>query len=333
MVKTILITGGCGFIGHHFVEHIILNTDWNIIIIDKLSYASMGLKRLEDEVFQNAINSNRLKIFTWDLVNEISVGLLQEINDTNIIVHMAAETHVDNSIEEPVKCIKNNIMSTVTMLELARKLTKLETFFYFSTDEVYGPALGDKMYKEDERHNPTNPYSSSKSGAEQICVAYHNTYKIPIIRINVMNAFGERQHIEKFIPKVIKSVLNGDKVFIHSYPDKKSSGTRYYIHARNIAAAVLFLLEKGNIGESYNLTGEQEISNLEMAQMIAKVIGKPLNYEMVDFHSSRPGHDLRYGLDGNKMYDMGWVLPVDFQKSLENMINWTLDNKEWLEEI
>ena len=332
-MKTILITGGCGFIGHHFVEHIIINTDWNIIIIDKLSYASMGLKRLEDEVFQNAINSNRLKIFTWDLINEISVGLLKEINDTNIIVHMAAETHVDNSIEEPVKCIKNNIMSTVTMLELARKLTTLETFFYFSTDEVYGPALGDKMYKEDERHNPTNPYSSSKSGAEQICVSYHNTYNIPIIRINVMNAFGERQHIEKFIPKVIKSVLNGDKVFIHSYPDKKTSGTRYYIHARNIAAAVLFLLEKGKIGESYNLTGEQEISNLEMAQMIAKVIGKPLNYEMVDFHSSRPGHDLRYGLDGNKMYDMGWVLPVDFQKSLENMINWTLDNKEWLEEI
>lgn len=333
MVKTILITGGCGFIGHHFVEHIIINTEWNIIIIDKLSYASMGLKRLEDEVFQNAININRLKIFTWDLINEISVGLLQEINDTNIIVHMAAETHVDNSIEEPVKCIKNNIMSTVTMLELARKLTKLETFFYFSTDEVYGPALGDKMYKEDERHNPTNPYSSSKSGAEQICLAYHNTYNIPIIRINVMNAFGERQHIEKYIPKVIKSVLNGDKVFIHSYPDKKTSGTRYYIHARNVAAAVLFLLEKGKIGESYNLTGEQEISNLEMAKMIAKIIDKPLNYEMVDFHSSRPGHDLRYGLDGNKMYDMGWVLPVDFQKSLENMINWTLNNKEWLEEI
>jgi len=332
-MKTILITGGCGFIGHHFVEHIILNTDWNIIIIDKLSYASMGLKRLNDDIFQNAINNNKLKIYTWDLINEISVGLLQEIIDTNIIVHMAAETHVDNSIEEPVKCIKNNIMSTVTMLELARKLTNLETFFYFSTDEVYGPALGDKMYKEDERHNPTNPYSSSKSGAEQICVSYHNTYNIPIIRINVMNAFGERQHIEKFIPKVIKSVLNGDKVYIHSYPDKKTSGTRYYIHARNIAAAVLFLLEKGKIGESYNLTGEQEISNLEMAQMIAKVIGKPLNYEMVDFHSSRPGHDLRYGLDGNKMYDMGWVLPVDFQKSLENMINWTLNNKEWLEEI
>ena len=333
MTKTILITGGCGFIGHHFVEHILNNTEWHIIIIDKLSYASMGLKRLEDEIFQNAINTKRLKIFTWDLVNEISVGLLQEIKFTNIIVHMAAETHVDNSIKEPVKCIKNNIMSTVTMLEFARKLENLETFFYFSTDEVYGPALGDKMYKEDERHNPTNPYSSSKSGAEQLCVSYHNTYNIPVIRINVMNAFGERQHIEKFIPKVTKSVLNGDKVFIHSYPDKKTSGTRYYIHARNIAASVLFLLEKGKIGESYNLTGEKEISNLEMAQMIANVIKKPLYYEMVDFHSSRPGHDLRYGLDGNKMYDMGWKLPVNFEESLKNTIKWNVKNKEWLEEI
>ena len=332
-MKTILVTGGCGFIGHHLVEHILINTDWNIIILDKLSYASMGFKRLNEDIFQDAIKINRLKVLTWDLVKEISIGLLKEINNTNIIVHMAAETHVDNSIEKPVECIKNNIMSTVTMLELARKLEKLETFFYFSTDEVYGPALGDKMYKEDERHNPTNPYSSSKSGAEQLCVAYHNTYNIPVIRINVMNAFGERQHIEKFIPKVINSVLMGDKVYIHCYPDKKQSGTRYYIHARNIAAAVLFLLEKGNIGESYNLTGEEEISNLDMAQMIANVIGKPLNYEMVDFHSSRPGHDLRYGLDGSKMNEMGWRLPIDFKKSLEKTVQWTLKNKEWLEEI
>jgi dTDP-glucose 4,6-dehydratase len=148
-----------------------------------------------------------------------------------------------------------------------------------------------------------------------------------------MNAFGEKQHIEKFIPKVIKSVITGDKVYIHSYPDKKQSGTRYYIHARNISAAVLFLLEKGNIGESYNLTGEEEISNLDIAQMIANVIGKPLNYEMVDFHSSRPGHDLRYGLDGSKMNEMGWRLPIDFKKSLEKTVQWTLKNKEWLEEI
>ena len=189
-MKTILITGGCGFIGHHFVEHIILNSDWNIIIIDKLSYASMGLKRLEDEVFQNAINSNRLKIFTWDLINEISVGLLQEINDTNIIVHMAAETHVDNSIKDPKLFLDNNIQSTYNLLEYARNhLPNLKTFFYFSTDEVFGPALGDTLFKEWDRHNPTNPYSASKSAAEQICIAYENTYKVPLMIVNVMNAY------------------------------------------------------------------------------------------------------------------------------------------------
>ena len=234
---------------------------------------------------------------------------------------MAAETHVDNSIAEPIEFIKNNILSTVQLLEYARKLKKLAIFFYFSTDEVYGPALNDKMFKEDERHNPTNPYSASKSGAEVICMAYHNTYKIPIMRINVMNAFGETQHIEKFIPKVIDKILKGEKIEIHSYPDKKTSGTRFYIHARNISEGVLFLIKNGKIGESYNLTGEKEISNLEIALMISKIIGKDLIYEMVDFHSDRPGHDLRYGLSGEKMEKMGWILPFNFEKSLEKLLN------------
>ena len=332
-MKNILITGGCGFIGHHLVEHLIINTDWNITVIDKLSYASMGFKRLKEPIFNNCIKTDRLKILTWDLTNEISIGLCKELQNIQIIVHMAAETHVDNSIETPVPFIHNNIMSTVNILEYARQLKNLETFFYFSTDEVYGPALGDKMFKEDERHNPTNPYSASKSGAEQICVAYHNTYKLPIIRVNVMNAFGEKQHIEKFIPKVIKTILNNETVYIHSYPDKKKSGTRYYIHARNIAAGVLFLLEKGKIGESYNLTGEKEISNLYMAKYIAQIMNKELKYEMVDFHSSRPGHDLRYGLDGSKMFNMEWSLPVNFEDSLKKTVIWTLNNPDWLKEI
>ncbi len=332
-MKNVLITGGCGFIGHHFVEHLIINTDWNIIIIDKLNYASMGFARLKEPIFNDCIKTERLKVLTWDLTNEISTGLCKELKNVQIIVHMAAETHVDNSIETPVPFIHNNIMSTVNILEYARKLKNLETFFYFSTDEVYGPALGDKMFKEDERHNPTNPYSASKSGAEQICIAYHNTYRLPIIRVNVMNAFGEKQHIEKFIPKVIKKILNNETVYIHSYPDKTLSGTRYYIHARNIAAGVLFLLDKGAIGESYNLTGEKEISNLDMAKYIAHVMNKELKYEMVDFHSSRPGHDLRYGLDGSKMFDMGWTLPINFEDSLRKTITWTLNNPEWLEEI
>jgi dTDP-glucose 4,6-dehydratase len=327
MTKTVLITGGCGFIGHHFVEHIFVKTDWNIIVLDKLTYASHGLERLRNT---DTLDSKRVKVFTYDLSHPLSIGLKKELGDVNYIVHMAADTHVDNSISTPVPFIKNNIMSTVHMLEYARTLSNLEIFFYFSTDEVYGPALGNKLFQEDERHNPTNPYSASKSGAEQICVAYHNTYDVPVMRINVMNAMGERQHVEKFIPKVIKKVLNDELVEIHSYPDKKTSGTRYYIHARNIAAGVLFLLENGTIGESYNLTGEKEVSNLEMAQIIADTIGKPLNYEMVDFHSDRPGHDLRYGLDGNKMKKMGWSLPIDFETSLRNTVRWTVDNQIWL---
>ncbi len=330
MSKTVLITGGCGFIGHHFVEHIYTNTNWNIIVLDKLTYASHGLERLRDT---RTLDSGRVKIFTYDLSHPLSIGLKKELGSINYIVHMAADTHVDNSISNPVPFIKNNIMSTVHMLEYARSLKTLEIFFYFSTDEVYGPALGNKLFQEDERHNPTNPYSASKSGAEQLCVAYHNTYKVPVMRINVMNAMGERQHVEKFIPKVIKKVLNDELVEIHSYPDKKTSGTRYYIHARNIAAGVLFLLEKGNIGESYNLTGEKEVSNLEMAQIIANTIGKKLNYKMVDFHSDRPGHDLRYGLDGTKMKKMGWTLPIDFETSLRNTVNWTVDNQLWLNDI
>ena len=329
MTKTVLITGGCGFIGHHFVEHIFVKTDWNIIVLDKLTYASHGLERLRNT---DTLDNKRVKVFTYDLSHQLSIGLKKELGDVNYIVHMAADTHVDNSISTPVPFIKNNIMSSVHMLEYARTLSNLEIFFYFSTDEVYGPALGNKLFEEDERHNPTNPYSASKSGAEQICVAYHNTYDVPVMRINVMNAMGERQHVEKFIPKVIKKVLNDELVEIHSYPDKKTSGTRYYIHARNIAAGVLFLLENGTIGESYNLTGEKEVSNLEMAQIIADTIGKPLNYEMVDFHSDRPGHDLRYGLDGNKMKKMGWSLPIDFETSLRNTVRWTVDNKKWLNE-
>ena len=329
----IIITGGCGFIGHHFVEHIYKKTDWDIIIIDKLSYASNGFERLRDT---GTINDKRIKLFTSDLILPLSDGLIKEIGtDVDYIVHMAAETHVDNSITDPRLFINNNIQSTVNLLEYARNyLPKLKTFFYFSTDEVFGPALGSTLYKEWDRHKPTNPYSASKSAAEQICISYENTYKTPLMIVNVMNAFGERQHVEKFIPLCIKKILNNETIYIHSYPDKKTSGTRFYIHGRNIAEAVLFLIKNGTVGEKYNISGEKEVSNLEMAQMIAKFMNKEneLKYEMVDFHSNRPGHDLRYGLDGSKLFEMGFKLPLNFEESLRKTVEWTLENSKWLEE-
>ena len=327
--KKIVITGGCGFIGHHFVEHIFKNTDWDIIILDKLTYASNGLTRLKDT---NTLDSDRVKVFAYDLVNSLSEGIKKEIGENvNYIVHMAAETHVDNSIKEPEFFIQNNVMSTVKMLEYARSLKNLEIFFYFSTDEVFGPALDGRMFKEWDRHKPTNPYSASKSAAEQICISYENTYKIPLMIVNVMNAFGERQHVEKFIPLCIKKIMNGEKITIHSYPDGKTPGTRFYIHARNIASAVFFLIQNGKIGEKYNISGEKEVDNLEMASLIANILGKKLEYELVNFHETRPGHDLRYGLDGTKLFHMGWNLPLTFTESLEKMIKWTLENDKWLE--
>ena len=331
MSKTILITGGCGFIGHHFVEHVYINTDWNIIIIDKLSYASNGFERLRDT---GCLNDDRVKVFTNDLINPIPEGIQKEIGkNLNYIVHMAAETHVDNSIKDPKLFLDNNINSTLNLLEYSRTLPNLEIFFYFSTDEVFGPALNDTLFKEWDRHKPTNPYSASKSAAEQICIAYENTYKTPLMIVNVMNAFGERQHVEKFIPLCIKKIMNNETIEIHSYPDKKRSGTRFYIHGRNIAAAVLFLINKGSIGEKYNIAGEKEVSNLEMAQLIAGYMNKELNYKMVDFHSDRPGHDLRYGLDGTKLFNMGFLLPLNFEESLKKTVKWTLlkENNKWLE--
>lgn len=327
-MKNILITGGCGFIPSHFVEHVHRKTDWNIKIIDKLTYASNGLERLRDS---GTLDSHRVKIFTFDLCNEFSEGLKKELGDINYIVHMAAETHVDNSISHPVEFIHNNVMSTVQLLEYARTLDKLEKFFYFSTDEVYGSAPGDIAYKETDRHNPTNPYSASKSSAEQICVAYENTYKIPLIMVNVMNAFGERQHVEKFIPKCIKYILEDRTILIHSDPTCKIPGSRFYIHARNIADAVMFLVKNGEIGELYHITGEREVDNLEMAKIIANVLGKELKYELVNFHGDRPGHDMRYSLDGSKLHNLGWNCPVNFEDSLRKTIEWTVQNPKWLE--
>ena len=329
--RKIIITGGCGFIGHHVVEHFSRTTDCDLVVIDKLSYASLGYDRLRDTGV-----IDRVQVFATDLVNGIPEGVAYELgNRIEFIVHMAAETHVDNSIKDPVPFMRNNVESTISILEYTRNLLKsgcdLKSLFYFSTDEVFGPALGTTMFDEWDRHKPTNPYSASKSAAENICISYENTYKIPLMIVNVMNAFGERQHPEKFIPKCIRKVLAGETVHIHSYPDKRRAGTRFYIHARNIAAAVGFLLQNGSVGEKYNITGEKEVDNLELATFISKVCETPLIYEMVNHHADRPGHDLRYGLSGMKMAKMGWVPPYGFEASLTKSIKWTLKNRHWLE--
>lgn len=330
MAKKILITGGCGFAGHHLVEHIIKNTDWEIFVMDRLSYASFGFSRLREI---NCFDDKRIFHFTHDFNKPIEEYLLKELQYVDFIVHMGAETHVDNSITDPRPFVETNVIGTMNILEFARKCPRLQKMLYFSTDEVFGPAdieTHPNGFSEWERYNSTNPYSAAKAGGEELCLAWANTFKVPVMVTHTMNIFGERQHAEKFIPKVIRKVLDGEMVQIHADPTKKVSGSRFWIHARNVAEAVMFILARGVVREKYNIVGEKEVSNLDMAKFIAQVLDKKLNYEMVDFHSSRPGHDLRYGLDGSKLKTMGFYYPKTFEDSLEKTIRWTVENEKWL---
>lgn len=331
-MKKVLITGGNGFIGHHICEHILKNTDWEILVIDKLTYASCGYDRLKDvDCYDNA----RVRHFTYDFAQPIESNLLNEFKGVNYIIHLGAETHVDNSITNPEPFIISNVVGTMNILNMARELMAfgLEKMIYFSTDEVFGPAdinLVPKGFKEWDRYNSTNPYSASKAGGEELALAWANTYKVPVLITHTMNVFGERQHPEKFIPKCIRAINEGQTITIHSDQSKTIPGSRFWIHARNVAEAMMFLIQDGVVRDKYNIVGDEEVNNLQMAQFIAEVLGKELKYEMVDFHSSRPGHDLRYALDGDKLKEMGFHYPKSFKDSLKKTIEWTLENEKWL---
>ena len=331
----VLITGGCGFVGHHVVEHLIKNTDWDLLVLDRLDYSSMGFDRLRDI---NVYDDSRVQIFTHDLNLPMNECLKDELGEVDYIVHMAAASHVDHSITTPVPFIQNNINNTLYLLEYARDLKSLKKFVYFSTDEVYGTAPEGVNYKEGSRFNPGNPYSASKAAAECVCRAYCNTYGLPVMITNTMNIIGERQHYEKYFPKIVRAILTGDKIYIHGNSDCTKAGSRFYLHARNAADALLYLLNNSeeylnNIDAAkgvFNIVGERETDNLELAQMIQNVMGGDLNYEIVDFHSSRPGHDLRYALDNSKMLSLGWNYPRTLEETIASTVAWSIEHKKWL---
>jgi dTDP-glucose 4,6-dehydratase len=237
--------------------------------------------------------------------------------------------------------VQDNVVGTVNMLDYARKnLPDLERFVYFSTDEIFGIAPPGVSYREYDRYNSTNPYSASKAAAEEFCVAYENTYKMPIVVTHTMNVFGERQHPEKFIPATIQKVRDGETVIIHSDPTRTVAGSRMYIHARDVAEGLMFILglenyiHSGDYGHAhcpkFNLVGTEEIDNLTLAQMIASAVGQELKYEMTDFHTSRPGHDMRYALDGSLLKSLGWEPKIKLSERITEMVEWTLHNERWL---
>ena len=338
-MKKALITGGAGFIAHHTISYLLKNTDWEIITLDRLDYSG-NLNRLHDIMlsFDPEVRK-RVKIVHHDLKAELNPSVRTEVGEVDYILHLAAGSHVDRSIDYPMEFIMDNVVGTANILEFARTQDNLERFLYFSTDEVFGPAPNGIKYKENDRYNSTNPYSATKAAAEEIAVAYENTYKLPIYITHTMNVFGERQHPEKYIPMCIKKARDGESITIHSDSTKTIPGSRHYIHAEDVASAVLFLLHhKGDFEPTwgnakcpkFNIVGSEELNNLELAQIIADAQDKELNYEMVDFHTSRPGHDLRYALSGDKMRKLGWEPAKSVRQRIAQVTQWTLENERWI---
>lgn len=334
-MKRILLTGIGGFIGSHCLVHILANTDWEVIGIDSWNHKGIS-ERITDSIYYQQ-NKHRVHIFTHDLNAPISNILIDKLGKIDYIINFASQSHVDRSIFEPVTFIQNNINIILNMLEYA-KYSKPDKFIQIGTDESYGPTTEEGAHKEWDVILPSNPYSASKACQEAIAISYWRTFGIPVILTNTMNNFAEMQDSEKFIPKTIRAIISGEKIYIHSDSECKKSGSRYWIHARNHAAALLFILNYINIArypgsdrpERFNIVGENRISNLDIALIIAEIIGKSLNYELIDAHSSRPGHDLHYGLDGKKLQEMGFEFPKNFYESLEKTIQWTLDHPKWL---
>lgn len=340
MSKVALLTGAGGFLGSHCLRHLLVNTDWRIVC--PITFAHKGTPERIITAVDTEAWWPRIQIVKCDLsarITDVTAARFASFGQQpSVIINYASESHVDRSITDPTSFVRNNVDIVLNLLDYARTLS-LDAFVQISTDEVYGPAPRGADHREWDPIVPSNPYSASKAAQEAVAIAYWRTYAIPLIMINCMNLIGETQDPEKFVPMVIGRVLRGETVPIHASAAGEI-GSRYYLHARNLADAVLFLLRRGQLAsyagganrpDRWHVVGEREITNLEMAQMVAETLGAPLRYELVDFHTSRPGHDLRYALDGGKLAAAGWVPPVSFELSLKTLVSWTLRNPLWSE--
>lgn len=336
-MKRALLTGAGGFIGAHTLAHIMHNTDWELVCIDSFRHKGKT-DRIAEMLNAHPDWRERTFVITHDLIAPFSPQMIERIGPIDYILNVASESHVDRSITDPVPFVKNNVDLVLNMLEYAR-IVKPSYFMQISTDEVYGAAPNGVNHKEWSVILPSNPYSASKAAQEAICISYWRTYGVPIVITNTMNNFGEMQDPEKYIPMLIKNINNGEDLTIHG--DEKHIGSRYYLHARNHADALLFIIN--NVKPSvykdsdkiikptrFNVVGDEEINNLEMAERVADVVGKEWSYDLVDFHHTRPGHDRRYALDGSALKNLGWKPPVDFETSLRHTIEWTLEKPEWM---
>jgi len=333
-MKRILLTGISGFVGSHVLAYVLKNTDWEVIGIASWKHKGTPERIQDDDTYQE--QKHRVTIITHDLESPLTELTKKRIGHIDYILNLASDSHVDRSITDPVPFIQNNVNSVLTMLELAREI-KPEIFLQFSTDEVYGAAPVGVNHAEWATILPSNPYSASKAAQEAIAASYWRTYDVPVIITNCMNLFGERQDKEKYLAMCISKISKGETVSVHG--NEKYIGSRFYIHARNAANALLYIFknlppklydEEGvNRPDRYNIVGEEEINNLEMAKIIADILGKPLKYSLVDFHAARKGHDRRYALSGEKLKKAGWTPAINLHDSLKKYIDWAVSHPDW----
>jgi dTDP-glucose 4,6-dehydratase len=312
----ILVTGGAGFIGSNFVHHVLEHTGHTVTVLDKLTYAG-NLASLD------GLPAERFTFVKGDIIDAALVDSL--FADHDAVVHYAAESHNDNSLENPRPFLDTNIIGTYTLLEAARKHGI--RFHHISTDEVYGDLELDDpgRFTEDTPYNPSSPYSSTKAGSDLLVRAWVRSFGVQATISNCSNNYGPYQHVEKFIPRQITNVLRGDRPKLYG----TGENVRDWIHADDHSSAVLAILDQGRIGETYLIGADGEKNNKEVVELILSELGKPADaYDLV---IDRPGHDLRYAIDSSKLRrELGWAPRFgDFEAGLRQTIAWYRDNESW----
>lgn len=339
MNKRLLLTGIAGSIGIHTLAHIMRETDWEVVGVDSFNHRGWT-DRLNNHFTAHPEDMERTTIVTHDLVAPFSELTKKKIGHIDYIISMASLSDVEASIHSPLEFFQNNTAIVLNLLEYAREI-KPKAFIQISTDEVYGPTTGkNDGYEEWSTMLPSNPYAASKAAQEVACIAWWRSYGIPLIITNTMNNFGEMQSPSKYPVMIQKALAKDETITIHSIGEE--IGSRSYIHSRNFADALVFLLknvkphihEPGKVDkpDRFHIAGDKQIDNKELVELIAKFMGKEntFKYEMVDVHSTRPGHDPHYGLKANKIKELGWKSPMTFEESLENTIKWQQEHEEWI---
>lgn len=336
----LLVTGGAGFIGSAVVRHIIENTKHQVLNIDKLTYAG----NLESLV--SIENNKRYQFSQIDICDQAALEKIFEQFRPDVVMHLAAESHVDRSIDGPAEFITTNIVGTYTLLEVARKywLQLNEEnkasfkFHHISTDEVYGDLEGTTdLFTETTSYAPSSPYSASKASSDHLVRAWHRTYGLPTVVTNCSNNYGPYHFPEKLIPLVILNALDGKALPIYGKGDQ----IRDWLYVEDHAKALYKVVTEGKVGETYNIGGHNERQNIEVVKIICKILDelKPQNnhqpYEtLITFVKDRPGHDLRYAIDASKIAkDLGWKPEETFETGIRKTVEWYLNNLEWCRRV